>query len=389
YLKNPEQAFLAGLNLGKKYDLGHLSSLTNKAGSLYNSLIENKYYKFGTALTGQDVWGNKLTWEERLAGLKSYQRNSDWNNKFGDVIEGIIWKKNITLPKIDLPKIGLPNIDLGDIDFKTMGLDGIANYAINLGAKTPGGIGGVLDKLWDSLKDIFEKEGITKEDLKNKVNEGMQKKIDEANIEKKIKEIIKDGTISDKEKTDLELLLSKYLQAYNPFGFKIPKEDWKELGIRLSKDIANVVVGYIAKSTGVEWELKAIKITKKVFEGDFKGTLESLIKTFDSTGMFKLAKMIADYAKYPADWVLEYTYKKLSVNFSAIGEGTRYRDAISAFRLENGNVFPDLAGIELIILDVAYYDRTKTHLPGFVDYLNKNFPEASKRIIDFIANPSV
>ncbi|MEW6103869.1 MAG: pre-toxin TG domain-containing protein [bacterium] len=81
YLKNPEQAFLAGLNLGKKYDLGHLSSLTNKAGSLYNSLIENKYYKFGTALTGKDVWGNKLTWEERVAGLKSYQRNSDWNKR--------------------------------------------------------------------------------------------------------------------------------------------------------------------------------------------------------------------------------------------------------------------------------------------------------------------
>ncbi|MEW6104649.1 MAG: hypothetical protein AB1630_12700, partial [bacterium] len=253
---------------------------------------------------------------------------------------------------------------------------------------TPGGIGGVLDNIWGAFKDIFEKRGITKDNLKDKVNEGMQKKIDEANIEKKIKEIIKDGTISDKEKTDLELLLSKYLQAYNPFGFKIPKEDWKELGIRLSKDIANVVVGYIAKSTGIEGELKAIKITKKVFEGDFKGTLESLIKIFDSTGMFKLAKMIADYAKYPADWVLEYTYKKLSVNFSAIGNCELYNQAISSFRLGQEIIrYP--SGIELVILDVAYYDRTKTHLPGFVDYLNKNFPEASKRIIDFIANPSV
>ncbi|MEW6104686.1 MAG: hypothetical protein AB1630_12890, partial [bacterium] len=175
YLKNPEQAFLAGLNLGKKYDLGHLSSLTNKAGSLYNSLIENKYYKFGTALAGKDVWGNKLSWEERLAGLKSYQRNSDWNNKFGDVVEGIIWKKNINLPKIDLPKIGLPNIDLGDIDFKTMGLDGIANYAINLGAKTEGGIGGVLDKLWDSFKELFQSKGVTKDDVENNIRDKLKK----------------------------------------------------------------------------------------------------------------------------------------------------------------------------------------------------------------------
>ncbi|MEW6104492.1 MAG: hypothetical protein AB1630_11885, partial [bacterium] len=46
-----------------------------------------------------------------------------------------------------------------------------ANYAINLGAKTPGGIGGVLDKLWDSLKDIFEKEGIERSQIENRIGE--------------------------------------------------------------------------------------------------------------------------------------------------------------------------------------------------------------------------
>ncbi|MEW6103877.1 MAG: pre-toxin TG domain-containing protein, partial [bacterium] len=169
YLKNPEQAFLAGLNLGKKYDLGHLSSLTNKAGSLYNSLIENKYYKFGTALTGKDVWGNKLTWEERVAGLKSYQRNSDWNNKFGDVIEGIIWKKNINLPKIDLPKINLPGLDLEGIKMPQLALSKLADFIIE--QRGNGGTQTNMDNIWNTTKDGLEKLGLTKKDLENAVRD--------------------------------------------------------------------------------------------------------------------------------------------------------------------------------------------------------------------------
>ncbi|MEW6104345.1 MAG: pre-toxin TG domain-containing protein, partial [bacterium] len=257
YLKNPEQAVLAGLNLGKKYDLGPLTDLTNKAGSFYNSLIENKYYKFGTALTGKDVWGNKLTWEERVAGLKSYERMSDWNNKFGDVIEGIIWKKNITLPKIDLPKVNLPNIDLGNVDFKTIGLDGLVNWVTNTGKSLEGGIPKVLDSLKDAGGKIL---GVFTPD---EVEAAVRKNMEEHLRREKIKVFAQDqakqsglGKITDLEamariveyttkqnalQGTREIILNKFIEDIgfvlaNKMSGGIDDDPWKRYYVKDFKD---------------------------------------------------------------------------------------------------------------------------------------------------------